>query len=286
VSALTNLVKQLLGESQPQLQLWRQKLLKSLGANARVIIDVIPQLELIIGPQPEVLQLGAIATQNRFNLVFKNFIRVFSSPEHPLVIFLDDLQWTDLASLQLIELIMLDGDMDYLFLIGSYRSNEINSTHPLTATLDKLEQGGIIINQVILRPLGPAQVNQLIADTLNHSPEYVQSLSALVWQKTHGNPFFVNEFLKTIYWENLLFFQPGQETTTKTDNNRGYWQWHLGQIQRIGSTDNLIQFMMGKMQKLPLETQEVLSLAACLGAEFNLSNLAVISEQSPSELLP
>lgn len=262
VSALTNLVKQLLGESQSQLELWRQKLLKSLGANARVIIDVIPELELIIGSQPEVLQLGAIATQNRFNLVFKNFIRVFCSPEHPLVIFLDDLQWTDLASLQLIELIMLDGDMDYLFLIGSYRSNEINSTHPLTATLDKLEQGGIIINQVILKPLGSEQVNQLIADTLNHSPEYVQSLSALVWQKTHGNPFFVNEFLKTIYWENWLFFQSGQETTTKTDNNRGYWQWHLGQIQRIGSTDNLIQFMMGKMQKLPPETQEVLSLAA------------------------
>ncbi|MCE2671100.1 MAG: AAA family ATPase [Microcystis sp.] len=286
VSALTHLVKQLLGESQPQLQLWRQKLLKSLGANARVIIDVIPQLELIIGPQPEVLQLGAIATQNRFNLVFKNFIRVFCSPEHPLVIFLDDLQWADLASLQLIELIMLDGDMDYLFLIGSYRSNEINSTHPLTATLDKLEQGGIIINQVILKPLGLEQVNQLIAETLNHSPEYVQSLAALVWQKTHGNPFFVNEFLKTIYWENLLFFQPGQETTTKTDNNRGYWQWHLGQIQRIGSTDNLIQFMMGKMQKLPPETQEVLSLAACLGSEFNLNILAVISEKSPPELLP
>ncbi|MDJ0546750.1 MAG: AAA family ATPase, partial [Microcystis sp. M53601_WE4] len=208
VSALTHLVKQLLGESQPQLELWRQKLLKSLGTNARVIIDVIPELELIIGPQPVVLQLGAIATQNRFNLVFKNFIRVFCSPEHPLVIFLDDLQWADLASLQLIELIMLDGDMDYLFLIGSYRSNEINSTHPLTATLDKLEQGGIIINQVILKPLGLEQVNQLIAETLNHSPEYVQSLAALVWQKTHGNPFFVNEFLKTIYWENLLFFQP------------------------------------------------------------------------------
>ncbi|MDJ0671223.1 MAG: AAA family ATPase, partial [Microcystis sp. M53598_WE2] len=286
ISALTHLVKQLLGESQPQLQLWRQKLLKSLGANARVIIDVIPQLELIIGPQPEVLQLGAIATQNRFNLVFKNFIRVFCSPEHPLVIFLDDLQWADLASLQLIELIMLDGDMDYLFLIGSYRSNEINSTHPLTATLDKLEQGGIIINQVILRPLGLEQVNQLIADALNHSPEYVQSLAALVWQKTHGNPFFVNEFLKTIYWENLLFFQSGQETTTKTDNNRGYWQWHLGQIQRIGSTDNLIQFMVGKMQKLPPETQEILSLAACLGPEFNLYSLAVISEKSPPELLP
>jgi energy-coupling factor transporter ATP-binding protein EcfA2 len=286
VSALTHLVKQLLGESQPQLQLWRQKLLKSLGANARVIIDVIPELELIIGPQPEVLQLGAIATQNRFNLVFKNFIRVFCSPEHPLVIFLDDLQWADLASLQLIELIMLDGDMDYLFLIGSYRSNETNSTHPLSATLDKLEQGGIIINQVILKPLGLEQVNQLIADTLNHSPEYVQSLSALVWQKTHGNPFFVNEFLKTIYWENLLFFQSGQQTTTKTDNNRGYWQWHLGQIQRIGSTDNLIQFMMGKMQKLPPETQEILSLAACLGAEFNLYSLAVISEKSPPELLP
>jgi PAS domain S-box-containing protein len=284
VSALSNLVKQLLGESQTQLERWRQKLLTALGANVRVIIDVIPEVELIIGPQPEVLQLGAIATQNRFNLVFKSFIRLFSSAEHPLVIFLDDLQWADSASLKLIELLMLDDDIDYLFLIGSYRSNEINPTHPLTATIDKLSHGEVIINQVILKPLGLEQVNQLIAETLNQPLDYVRSLSDLVWQKTHGNPFFVKEFLKTIYWENLLVFNPAENGSKKNSNCSGYWQWNLAQIQRIGSTDNLIKFMIGKMQKLPDTTQEILSLAACLGAEFNLNNLAIISKKSPSEL--
>jgi PAS domain S-box-containing protein len=284
VNALSNLVKQLLGESQNQLEQWRQKLLTALGANVRVIIDVIPEVELITGSQPEVLQLGAIATQNRFNLVFKSFIRLFCSVEHPLVIFLDDLQWADSASLKLIELIILDDDIDYLFLIGSYRSNEINPTHPLTLTLDKLSREEVILNQVILKPLGLEQVNQLIAETLNQSLDFVRSLSDLVWQKTHGNPFFVKEFLKTIYWENLLVFNLVENSSKKNSNCSGCWQWNLAQIQRIGSTDNLIKFMIGKMQKLPDITQEVLSLAACLGTEFNLNTLAIISEKSPSEL--
>jgi predicted ATPase/GAF domain-containing protein/tRNA A-37 threonylcarbamoyl transferase component Bud32 len=284
VSAFTNLVKQLLGESKVQLHQWRKKLLTALGVNGQVIIDVIPEVELIIGKQPELPELGATEAQNRFNLVFKNFIRVFCSSEHPLVIFLDDLQWADSASLKLIELIMMDVDLEYLFLIGSYRDNEINSTHPLTITLDKLRRQGTIVNQIILKPLALNQVNQLIADTLNSKKEYVQSLAELVWQKTNGNPFFVNEFLKTIYSENLLVFNPSQHSVTEPKNPRGYWQWNLKEIEKISSTDNMVKFMIGKMEKLPKSTQEVLSLAACIGAKFDLNTISIICEKSAVEL--
>jgi predicted ATPase/GAF domain-containing protein/tRNA A-37 threonylcarbamoyl transferase component Bud32 len=284
VNAFTNLVKQILGESKTQLNRWRKKLLTALGVNGQVIIDVIPEVELIIGKQPDLPELGATAAQNRFNLVFKNFIRVFCSSQHPLVIFLDNLQWADSASLKLIELIMMDADIKYLFWIGAYRDNEINPTHPLTITLEKLRREGTIVNQIILKPLALNQVNQLIADTLNSKKEYVQPLAELVWQKTRGNPFFVNEFLKTIYSENLLVFNCSPHSFSETENSRRYWQWNLKQIERIGSTDNLVNFMIGKMQKLPKSTQEVLSLAACLGAEFDLNTISIISEKSAAEL--
>jgi serine/threonine protein kinase len=284
VDALTNLVRQLLGESKTQLNRWRNQLKAALGANGQVIIDVIPEVELIIGKQPDLPELGVTAVQNRFNLVFKNFIRVFCSFEHPLVIFLDDLQWADSASLKLIELIMMDADIEYLFLIGSYRDNEINPAHSLTIALEKLRREGIIVNQITLKPLALNQINQLIADTLNSEEEYVRPLAEVVWQKTHGNPFFVNEFLKSIYSENLLVFNPSQHSVTESKNSQGYWQWHLNKIQRIGSTDNLVKFMISKMQKLPKSTQEVLSLAACLGAEFNLNTISIISEKSTAEL--
>nr|MCU0536284.1 AAA family ATPase [Hydrococcus sp. Prado102] len=271
VNAFTNLIEQLLGESKTQLNRWRKKLLTALGANGQVIIDVIPEVELIIGQQPAIPELGATAAQNRFNLVFKNFIRVFGSAKHPLVIFLDDLQWADSASLKLIELIMTDTDLEYLFLIGSYRDNEIHSTHPLTITLDKLRQQGTIINQIILKPLDCDRINQLIVDTLNSDTEYVQPLAELVWQKTNGNPFFVKEFLKTIYSENLLVFER-------------VWQWNLKEIERISSTDNMVRFTIGKLEKLPKSTQEVLSLAACIGTEFDLNTISIVSKKSASDI--
>ncbi|WP_144863316.1 AAA family ATPase [Hyella patelloides] len=284
VNAFTNLVKQILGESKTQLNRWRKQLFTALGVNGQVIIDVIPEVELIIGRQPVVPELGATAAQNRFNLVFKNFIRVFCSSKHPLVIFLDDLQWADSASIKLIELIMMNADLEYLFLIGSYRDNEINSTHPLTITLDEIRQQGTIVNQIILKPLALDRVNQLIVETLNAQEEYVQPLAELVWQKTNGNPFFINEFLKTIYSENLLRFNTSGQSVTQPTHPERAWQWNLKEIERICSTDNMVKFMMGKMEKLPKFTQEVLSLAACIGAEFNLNTISIICEKSASEL--
>ncbi len=276
VDALADLVKQLLGESKTRLNRWRNKLLTALGINGQVMVDVIPEVELIIGKQPKLSKLTATAAQNRFNLVFKNFIRVFCDSKHPLVIFLDDLQWADSASLKLIELIMLDSELNHLFLIGSYRDNEITPVHPLSITLDKLRREGAIVNQIVLKPLAVQQIKELIADTLNSEREYVRSLAQLVRQKTNGNPFFVNEFLKSIYQDNLLVFNAA--------NPQGYWQWDLKQIERIENTDNMVKFMIGKMQKLPPSTQEVLSLAACIGAEFDLNTIALISDKM-AELL-
>lgn len=285
VTALSDLVKQLLGESKIRLNRWRSKLLTALGANGQIIIDVIPEVELIIGKQPATPKLKATAAQNRFNFVFKNFIRVFCDSQHPLVIFLDDLQWADSASLRLIELMMIDADLKYLFLIGSYRDNEIDPAHLLTITLNKLRQEGVVVNQIILKPLALNRIEQLIAETLNSEPANVRSLAKLIGQKTSGNPFFINEFFKTIYTEKLLVFNRDRHSATNPQNFSGNWQWNLQKINRIGSTDNMVKFMMGKMQKLPQSTQTVLSLAACIGTEFDLNNISTICKKSPAELV-
>ena len=290
VDAFQGLVRQLLSESEAQLNLWREKLITTFGSNGQVIIDVIPEVELIVGKQLPVPELGPTESQNRFNLVFQNFIRAFCSKEHPLVIFLDDLQWADSATLKLIELIMTDADTTNkspslssplaggteggLFLIGAYRDNEVNSAHPLMMTLDRLHKERATINFITLAPLALQPISELIADTLHSEIAEVKPLASLIVKKTEGNPFFVNQFLKTLHAENLLNF----DLTTQT------WQWDVNQIEAVGITDNVVELMIGKVKKLPESTQQVLRLAACVGASFDLSTLAIISEKSPKEI--
>ena len=274
VSAFKDLVRQLLTESEEKLNQWREKILAAFGSNGQVIIDVIPEVELIVGKQSPVPELGLQESQNRFNFVFQNFIRAFCSLEHPLVIFLDDLQWADSATLKLIELMMSDTDTQYLFLIGAYRDNEVNSTHPLMMTLDGLRNVGATVNFITLAPLGLELIGQLIADTLPGDIASVKPLAELVVRKTEGNPFFVNEFLKTLYAENLLTF----------DLERQNWQWDISNIEAKGITDNVVELMIGKVKKLPESTQQVLRLAACVGASFDLNTLSIISEQSPHQI--
>lgn len=272
-SAFQGLMRQLLTESEAQLEQWREKLRRALGTSGQVIIDVIPEVELIVGKQPPVPELGPIGSQNRFNLVFSKFIRALCAKEHPLVIFLDDLQWADSATLKLIELMMTDTEMQYLFLIGAYRDNEVSPTHPLMMTLDGLLKEGAIINYITLAPLRLENISQLIADTLSSHYESVKSLAELVIKKTAANPFFVNEFLKTLYSKNLIQF----------DLSSLSWQWDVHQIQAKGITDNVVELMIDKVNKLPESTQQMLRLAACVGANFNLHTLSVISEKSPRE---
>ncbi len=280
VQAFRSLTAQLLTESELQIAAWREKLLTSLGDNGQVIIDVIPEVELIIGPQPALPELAPGEAQNRFNLVFQNFIKVFTQPEHPLVLFLDDLQWADGASLKLIELLMTTPDSQYLFIIGAYRDNEVSEGHPLMLTLDEIHKAGGIVNSINLSPLDLPNVNQLIADTLHSLPETAKPLAELVLLKTNGNPFFINEFLKSLYSENLLTFD---FTLLSNGGSKGGWQWNLEQIQAQNITHNVVELMAGKVQKLPHQTQQVLKLAACIGNQFDLQTLAIVCEKSPQQ---
>ncbi len=257
IEAFRQLVQQLLTETDAKLKQWKDKLLSALSSNAQIIIDVIPEIELIIGKQNAVAVLTGIESQNRFNFVFQNFIQVFCQPAHPLVIFLDDLQWIDSASLQLLELLMTNKDTNALFLIGAYRDNEVSASHPLMMTVDNLR-----FSQINLKPLQFEHINQLIADSLNTSD--VISLTELVIKKTGGNPFFVNQFLNTLYQENLLNFDHG-------------WKWNIEQIEAMNITDNVVDLMIGKLKKLPKKTQEVLPLAAAIGNSFDLNILPIIT---------
>jgi PAS domain S-box-containing protein len=268
VDALRKLVHQLLGEPDDRVQQWRSRVLTALGSNGQLIIDTIPEVELIIGKQPAVPEVGATEAQNRFNRVFGRFIRVFCSKEHPLVLFLDDLQWIDSATLKLIELMLLDEQTHSLFLIGAYRENELSSTHPLTLTLESLRKQGAVIQDIVLTSLTLEPLSQLIAETLHHNVGTVRVLAELILCKTEGNPFFVNEFLKTLYAENCLMF----------DVDRRNWQWNIEQIQAMDITDNVVVLMTYKLSKLSESVQELLQLAACVGNEFDLNTLSMICE--------
>jgi PAS domain S-box-containing protein len=270
VDALRKLVQQLLSEPNEQLQQWRSRLLEALGSNGQLIIDVIPEIELIIGKQPPVLEVGATEAQNRFNRVFQQFIRVFCAKAHPLVIFLDDLQWIDSATLKLIELMLLDEQTQALFLIGAYRDNEVASTHPLALSLENLRKQGVVPQRIVLAPLTLEPLNQLIAETLHQNVDTVASLAELVLHKTEGNPFFMGEFLRSLYSENLLSFNPEQRS----------WQWDIAQIKAQNITDNVVELLLLKLRKLPENTQQLLQLAACIGAKFDLETLAISAERN------
>ncbi|MEG4200628.1 AAA family ATPase, partial [Microcoleus sp. Pol12A5] len=188
-AAFRSLIQQILAEDEAQLSEWREKLLAAFASNGQAIVDVIPEVELIVGPQPPIQQLEPMEAQNRFNLVFQKFVRVFCQSSHPLVIFLDDLQWADAASLKSIELMLTDEQMKYLLLIGAYRDNEVSPTHPSILTLNRLEKEGVILNKIRLAPLAAPHIAQLIADTLHSNLELVEPLTELIYRKTSGNPF-------------------------------------------------------------------------------------------------
>jgi len=273
LNAFRSLIRELLTESEEAITHWRKKLLMALGPNAQVIIQVIPEVELVVGPQPSVPDLLPTEAQNRFNLVFQNFIQVFTQPEHPLVIFLDDLQWSDGASLKLMQALMLADNSHYLLLIGAYRDNEVDAVHPLKLTVDEMKKAGIIINPIALSALNVPHTTQLMADTFHCDTATVAPLVDLVLAKTHGNPFFLNEFVKSLHTQELITF----------DYESNQWRWDLQQIQARDITDNVVVLMTNKVQKLPPQTQAALKLAACIGNKFDLTNLATVYQKSPQE---
>lgn len=266
-----NLMKHLLGEPKAQLDRWKAKIQEALGENAQVIIDVIPELEKIIGSQPPVVRLSGIAAQNRLKLLFEKFISVFTTIEHPLAIFLEDLQWIDAASLKLIELLMTQTQSRYLLLIGAYRDSDVSARHPLMQTLTKIEKISANLNTLTLAPLKLTDLNQLIADTLSCSTKIALPLTKLVYEKTKGNPFLAHKFLKSLHSNGLIKF----------NYECGYWQCDIVKIKQASLTDDGVEFLANQLQKLPKKTQKLLQIAACMGNQFDLETLAIVSLQSP-----
>ncbi|MHC5936338.1 trifunctional serine/threonine-protein kinase/ATP-binding protein/sensor histidine kinase [Nostoc sp.] len=273
VQAFRDLMGQLLSESDEQLSTWKNKILQVLGENGQVILEVIPELEQIIGQQLPATELSPNAAQNRFNLLFQKFIQVFTTKEHPLVIFLDDLQWADSTSLKLMQLLMNESGSGALLLIGAYRDNEVSAAHPLMLTLDEIAKANATINKIKLSPLSEESLNQLVADTLNCSLETTQILTQLLYQKTKGNPFFSTQFFKALHQDQLIKF----------DLDSGSWQCNIADLKALALTDDVVDFMVLQLRKLPESTQDVLKLAACIGNQFDLATLAIVSENSETE---
>ncbi len=271
ICAIQQLVERLLTEPEAEVQIWRDKLLTTLGNNGRVIVDLIPELELIIGKQIAATELPPAEAENRFNLVWQSFIRVFTQPEHPLVIFLDDLQWADRASLNLIQLLMTALNNRYLLVIGACRTDEVDARHLLSLMLNKLESVAVKLNYIDLNVLSLDDINRLIADTLHCELANSKPLAKLVQEKTAGNPFFINRFLKSLYQKQLIYFEfPGG------------WQWNVESLQTqiMQSADNVVDLIIDKLQYLSATTQQILKIAACLGEYFDLKTLVLVNHKS------
>ena len=264
VQAFQGLVRPLLGKNDAELARWREALLEALELNARLMTDLIPELKLIIGEPLPVPELEVQQAQRRFLLVFRRFIGVFARAEHPLALFLDDLQWLDAATLDLLEDLLTSVDLRHLMVIGAYRDNEVDDLHPLMVKLRALRSAGVKINEIKLAPLTTSHVRLLLAEALLGGAERIESLARLVHDKTAGNPFFVVQFLQALVSGQLLTFEHGP----------GQWAWDPERIHAKGYTDNVVDLMVDRLSRLPDETQLALQQLACLGNAAGISTLA------------
>ena len=264
--AFQSLVRSLLSKSEAELGRWRDALRRALGSNGQLIVNLVPELELVIGKQQPVAVLPPQDAQNRFQLVFRRFIRVFACKEHPLALFLDDLQWLDAATLDLLEHLLTHSEVWHLLLVGAYRDNEVSPSHPLLQTLEAIRKAGTRAQEIVLAPLGLDDVGQLISDAMHCEPERVQALAQLVQEKTGGNPFFAIQFFIALADEGLLTF----------DQVTRAWQWNMERIRAKSYTDNVVDLMAAKLQRLSPTTREALKLLACLGNVAPTATLALV----------
>ncbi|AUT75951.1 protein kinase [Paraburkholderia hospita] len=266
VQAFQGLVRPLLGKPDTELAIWRDALLEALVPNARLMTDLIPELKLIIGEPPPVPALEPKLAQRRFMLVFRRFIGVFARPEHPLALFLDDLQWLDAATLDLLEDLLTGSDLRHLMLVGAYRDNEVDAAHPMMGKLQAIRNAGVKVNEIKLAPLARQHISQLIAEALHCAPARIAPLAQLVHEKTGGNPFFVIRFLHALVEEDLLTF----------DHDAGQWCWDPGRIHAKGYTDNVVDLMVGKLSRLPAGTLHALQQLAVLGNVAGIGTLSTV----------
>ncbi|MEO5369481.1 MAG: AAA family ATPase [Magnetococcus sp. DMHC-1] len=264
--ALRHLMRQILSEKEARLAVWREIIRQALQENGQVMATAIPELISLLGPQKPLIELDIQESENRFFRVFQKFLAVLARAEHPLVLFLDDLQWADLPSLKLIKHILLGGEVNHFLLIWAYRDNEVGPTHPVMARLEELQQTDMAIEQLTLTPLPLDQTTLLVTETLYQTPAAVASLARICQQKSGGNPFFLRQFLTALHDRKIFRFQDRQ------------WQWEMDDIDRLGVTTNVALLVEGRIRLLPETTQRLLQLAACIGATFDLDTLAMVSQ--------
>lgn len=275
IQAFGELVDALLTLSTHELSRWKAEILDAVGINGQILVDLVPTLELVIGPQPSVPPLEASETQNRFNYVLQRFVRAICRPDHPIVLFIDDLQWADSALLDLLGLLLLDEDNAYLLLVGTYRDNEVDRSHPLMTMLDKVHHAGAATPTLTLCNLTLDSVTALVSETLHCPAEHAAELATLVHEKTLGNAFFVGQFLRSLHDQGLLTF----------DLDARAWTWDVDRVRAKNITDNVVELMANKVRHLPAKTRELLELAACVGSRFDLRALSIIDGRDQSELL-
>ncbi len=272
--AFNQLVRLILSEPEEQFEKFKEAIIDALGGVAQVLIDLVPQLELIIGPQPPLEKLPAQETQNRMMVFFKRFMEVVATKEHPLVMFIDDLQWIDNSSLKLLEYIITDEDLSYVLLIGAYRDNEVEGHHPLQLFLKEMSEQEKTIHSLRLGPLKEADFEALFKDSFNRDEESLKPLVDLIYKLTGGNSFFCKQVINTLYKEGFLFF----------DYEKSRWDWNLDGIKTLKISDNVVDLMLGKLGELPIETQSLLKYGACLGNSFTVEMLMLVSNQSANEI--
>lgn len=272
--AFQSLIRQLLTKSEPELDKWRHDLRDALDQNGQLIVELVPELKLIIGEQPPAPEVERQQAKSRFHLMFRRFIGVFARKEHPLALFLDDLQWLDAATLDLLEDLLTRSELQHLMLIGAYRDNEVNAAHPLMRKLEAIKSAGGKVNEITLAPLAPEHVGQLLADALRGNPERSWPLAQLVEEKTGGNPFFTIQFISSLAEEKMLTF----------DHEAACWSWDLDRIHGKGYTDNVVDLMVGKLSRLPVETRNALQQLACLGNVAENTTLSTVLEISQEQM--
>ena len=274
VQAFQMLVRQILVASEAEVAHWRHALLKALGPNGQLIVNLIPEVEFVIGKQPPMVELPPQEARGRFQLVFRRFLGAFARPEHPLALFLDDLQWLDTATLELLERLITDPDVRHVLIIGAYRDNEVSSSHPLLRTLAAIRSGGARVQEIVLEPLGPDDVGRLVSDSLRCDRGAAGPLAQLVHEKTGGNPFFAIQFLSAMAEEGLLRF----------DRDAAGWIWDLDRIRGKRYSDNVVDLMLEKLRRLSDRTQTALQQLACLGNVAEIATLGVVFGQPEEEI--
>jgi PAS domain S-box-containing protein len=271
--AVQGLVRPILAKNKDEVDRWRDSIHEALGPNGQLMVDLVPELKLIVGEQQPVPELPPQDAQSRFQLVFRRFIGAFTRWQ-PLALFLDDLQWLDAATLDLMEDLLTHPDVKDVLLIGAYRDNEVSPAHPLMRKLQAMRQAGATVRDIVLAPLNREDLKELIADSLHSEQARAAPLAELVEEKTNGNPFFAIQFLSALAEEALLSFDYGE----------GHWFWDLNRIRAKGYTDNVVDLVVGKLSRLPNETQKALQQLACLGNTADFTMLLMIGQRSDEEI--